>query len=116
MGGWGEGPEPGLSPLDHGYKSLTPVLAAGALDKAGLICVLRVSLMSGAEERRRHRSGGPPQLLSLVRTGDRCHLEPQALLLAHGLWGIQGYKVKCETECDSSLLLLRGTQRGCRKK
>lgn len=69
--------------LDHGYESLTPVLPADALDKAGLKGSLRLSFMSGVEMishcphsccfegRRRHSSGGPLQLLPLVRTGDR---------------------------------------------
>lgn len=35
--------------LDHGYKSLTPVLPADALDKAGLKGSLRLSFMSGVE-------------------------------------------------------------------
>lgn len=35
--------------LDHGYKSLTPVLPADALDKAGLKGGLRLSFLSGVE-------------------------------------------------------------------
>lgn len=93
-------PGPDLPQLGHGYESLTPVLAADAVDKAGLSGSLGVSFVSGVEktslcgceERRRHSSGGPPHLLLLIRTGDRCHLEPQAwthplalLFLAHSL-------------------------------
>lgn len=47
------GPEPGLPQLDHGYERLTPGLAADALDKAGLTWSLRVSFMTGVEERRK---------------------------------------------------------------
>lgn len=45
--------------LDHGYKSLTPVLPADALDKAGLKGSLRLSFMSGVET----ISHSPPPVL-----------------------------------------------------